>query len=148
MRSPSPALRVITAYAAALLVGVGLNLHDGPAKAGPYLPDGLAKADHSLQPSAPSPQPAGPYVPTAALKGGPTSPASPGEVLGKYCVTCHNSRLKTAGLMLDTLDVEHVAGDRKSTRLNSSHTVISYAVFCLKKKKKTKKNKTTAQTTT
>src|SRR6266446_4449376 len=30
-------------------------------------------------------------------------------------------------------------GDRKSTRLNSSHLVISYAVFCLKKKKK--KNK-------
>src|SRR5947207_10473828 len=30
------------------------------------------------------------------------------------------------------------AGDRKSTRLNSSHTVISYAVFCLKKKKKKK----------
>src|SRR5215211_8948160 len=28
------------------------------------------------------------------------------------------------------------AADRKSTRLNSSHTVISYAVFCLKKKKK------------
>src|SRR5438132_7409211 len=27
--------------------------------------------------------------------------------------------------------------DRKSTRLNSSHTVISYAVFCLKKKKNT-----------
>src|SRR2546426_8587271 len=27
--------------------------------------------------------------------------------------------------------------DRKSTRLNSSHLVISYAVFCLKKKKKT-----------
>src|SRR5438034_2785286 len=30
------------------------------------------------------------------------------------------------------------AKDRKSTRLNSSHTVISYAVFCLKKKIKTK----------
>src|SRR5438132_9354631 len=28
-----------------------------------------------------------------------------------------------------------IAEDRKSTRLNSSHTVISYAVFCLKKKK-------------
>src|SRR5437762_7743496 len=28
------------------------------------------------------------------------------------------------------------AGDRKSTRLNSSHRCISYAVFCLKKKKK------------
>src|SRR5215467_15386465 len=30
--------------------------------------------------------------------------------------------------------------DRKSTRLNSSHLVISYAVFCLKKKKKKNKN--------
>src|SRR5438132_5281622 len=30
--------------------------------------------------------------------------------------------------------------DRKSTRLNSSHTVISYAVFCLKKKKKNKED--------
>src|SRR5947207_8365690 len=33
----------------------------------------------------------------------------------------------------------YLARDRKSTRLNSSHTVISYAVFCLKKKKKKKK---------
>src|SRR2546426_8171321 len=32
--------------------------------------------------------------------------------------------------------VEHRVSDRKSTRLNSSHLVISYAVFCLKKKKK------------
>src|SRR5260221_7172164 len=32
------------------------------------------------------------------------------------------------------------SGDRKSTRLNSSHTVISYAVFCLKKKKKQKRS--------
>src|SRR3989454_4046006 len=31
---------------------------------------------------------------------------------------------------------DRVLGDRKSTRLNSSHLVISYAVFCLKKKKK------------
>src|SRR5690349_22530773 len=31
--------------------------------------------------------------------------------------------------------------DRKSTRLNSSHVEISYAVFCLKKKKKKNKNK-------
>src|SRR5260221_10275477 len=33
-----------------------------------------------------------------------------------------------------------VETDRKSTRLNSSHTVISYAVFCLKKKKKNKQH--------
>src|SRR5256886_3134691 len=30
---------------------------------------------------------------------------------------------------------DSMAGDRKSTRLNSSHSQISYAVFCLKKKK-------------
>src|SRR5256885_6242054 len=34
------------------------------------------------------------------------------------------------------VDTSRQAGDRKSTRLNSSHLVISYAVFCLKKKKK------------
>src|SRR3712207_7015462 len=34
-----------------------------------------------------------------------------------------------------TLRARAAAGDRKSTRLNSSHTNISYAVFCLKKKK-------------
>src|SRR5438034_6865877 len=34
----------------------------------------------------------------------------------------------------------HGVRDRKSTRLNSSHTVISYAVFCLKKKKKNLQN--------
>src|SRR5437588_9238479 len=33
-------------------------------------------------------------------------------------------------------EIDAVHEDRKSTRLNSSHTVISYAVFCLKKKKK------------
>src|SRR2546426_6377253 len=37
----------------------------------------------------------------------------------------------------DDHEEEHEVRDRKSTRLNSSHLVISYAVFCLKKKKKT-----------
>src|SRR5438034_3355826 len=40
---------------------------------------------------------------------------------------------------------KHTRKDRKSTRLNSSHTVISYAVFCLKKKKKKNKHKTKKQ---
>src|SRR5437773_9062785 len=39
-------------------------------------------------------------------------------------------------------------GDRKSTRLNSSHITISYAVFCLKKKKKNKKKKDSKRITT
>src|SRR3712207_6951452 len=44
--------------------------------------------------------------------------------------------------------LERVAGavqDRKSTRLNSSHANISYAVFCLKKKKKNKSTYNTYQ---
>ena len=44
-----------------------------------------------------------------------------------------------------------IDGDRKSTRLNSSHALISYAVFCLKKKNKkknTKKNNKQKQTQT
>src|SRR5260221_8958994 len=40
-----------------------------------------------------------------------------------------------AGHSLGEYNALLAAGDRKSTRLNSSHTVISYAVFCLKKKK-------------
>src|SRR2546426_6877937 len=39
----------------------------------------------------------------------------------------------------DVREHRQAYSDRKSTRLNSSHLVISYAVFCLKKKKKRKK---------
>src|SRR5437762_5134387 len=39
----------------------------------------------------------------------------------------------------------HRLQDRKSTRLNSSHRCISYAVFCLKKKKKNKKKQNKTQ---
>src|SRR2546422_7196251 len=41
--------------------------------------------------------------------------------------------LATTGHLWDVMDADT---DRKSTRLNSSHGYISYAVFCLKKKKK------------
>src|SRR5258708_10566212 len=79
MTLPSPTFKVIAAYAAALGIGVGLNL---------YVARPLAARGAQPAPSA----------------------ASPKEVLGKYCISCHNSRLKTAGLTLDTLDVDHVAG--------------------------------------
>src|SRR5260221_7670346 len=46
--------------------------------------------------------------------------------------------LQQIGLHADFLSIPPARyTDRKSTRLNSGHTVISYAVFCLKKKKKT-----------
>src|SRR5437588_1575063 len=50
------------------------------------------------------------------------------------------ARLTRAGAERGGIE-EHAVADRKSTRLNSSHTVISYAVFCLKKKKKKRKNR-------
>src|SRR5689334_24664698 len=56
-----------------------------------------------------------------------------------------------AGLLIQLCSIHHLgkreqAQDRKSTRLNSSHSSISYAVFCLKKKKKKEKNKQRQQT--
>src|SRR5688572_31907116 len=42
--------------------------------------------------------------------------------------------------LIEYLEAEGIV-DRKSTRLNSSHSQISYAVFCLKKKKKKEKQK-------
>src|SRR2546422_1998552 len=43
----------------------------------------------------------------------------------------------TCGRITDTSSIDgDPNGDRKSTRLNSSHGYISYAVFCLKKKKR------------
>src|SRR5260221_7101755 len=54
--------------------------------------------------------------------------------------TLFRSVLNADGNELRQVSLENVVGqeawsDRKSTRLNSSHTVISYAVFCLKKKR-------------
>src|ERR1039457_7501889 len=47
------------------------------------------------------------------------------------------SRRPVAGSQENATPAQRASTDRKSTRLNSSHLVISYAVFCLKKKKKT-----------
>jgi mono/diheme cytochrome c family protein len=54
------------------------------------------------------------FCASALLKAAPqqSAPASPSEyraLLDKYCVTCHNDRLKTAGLLLDKADVSHVS---------------------------------------
>src|SRR5215510_7832158 len=43
----------------------------------------------------------------AATSAAPLDPA----LLNQYCVTCHNQRAKTAGLMLDTLDYQHIEND-------------------------------------
>src|SRR2546430_10461006 len=57
----------------------------------------------------------------------------------KQLITRYVSKADTQETRLDQLNKEKQASqeeDRKSTRLNSSHSQISYAVFCLKKQKK------------
>src|SRR5258708_25796634 len=49
----------------------------------------------------------------------------------------HGVSLSTVRGVYERLGQRLTAEDRKSTRLNSSHQIISYAVFCLKKKKTT-----------
>src|SRR6266576_5879621 len=61
-----------------------------------------------------------------------------------YTLSLHDAlpiSLHKATELLDLGDLHwpSVEGDRKSTRLNSSHVEISYAVFCLKNKKKVRK---------
>src|SRR5207253_7497521 len=57
------------------------------------------------------------------------------DVVAQRCLVQERRRVHEPG-------ERHVEAfeDRKSTRLNSSHVAISYAVFCLKKKKKKKNN--------
>src|SRR5437773_4959754 len=47
-----------------------------------------------------------------------------------------NDNRKGEYYLTDAVAIARAMGDRKSTRLNSSHITISYAVFCLKKKTK------------
>src|SRR5258708_1689516 len=54
------------------------------------------------------------------------------ECYGDVCITCSDEAIPVTIVELLADDLANV--DRKSTRLNSSHQIISYAVFCLKKK--------------
>src|SRR5437588_9637174 len=80
----------------------------------------------------------------AILAGGDVGRAdlAPDFVLGVKLIALHDLLEMTDCFRQTILSApdaaELIMRDRKSTRLNSSHTVISYAVFCLKKKNKTK----------
>src|SRR5207244_11336356 len=81
----------------------------------------------------------------------PISCMRPGCVLAYANPVCSvigsasmSARSATQGLFVSPIHATVAVGalDRKSTRLNSSHQIISYAVFCLKKKKLTYITKT------
>src|SRR3712207_7123178 len=55
------------------------------------------------------------------------------EVVGAAARRAARARADAAGDPVERRGVRHVHGDRKCTRLNSSHANISYAVSCLKK---------------
>jgi Protein of unknown function (DUF1592)/Protein of unknown function (DUF1588)/Protein of unknown function (DUF1585)/Protein of unknown function (DUF1595)/Protein of unknown function (DUF1587)/Planctomycete cytochrome C len=67
---------------------------------------GVSKADRLLAAAIPEPRPI--QTPTPAS----TSPSR--TLVDKYCVTCHNQRSKTAGLMLDTANLDQVSQDAET----------------------------------
>src|SRR2546422_2826580 len=64
---------------------------------------------------------------------------------GHRAASCAGARVRNGCAKVDSTPLPlgelALGGDRKSTRLNSSHGYISYAVFCLKKKKKNATNR-------
>src|SRR2546430_5325057 len=81
-----------------------------------------------------------PYTTLFRSLAGAAPDAVPGETAWLYVRAAqqHNVRGANDATLFDRA-FSHREGDRKSTRLNSSHSQISYAVFCLKKKKKNNK---------
>src|SRR5256885_6414743 len=72
---------------------------------------------------------------TPLLQGGAVSMQPVAGVPGKFLTAAEYALLdELTELIIPADDHSPGARDRKSTRLNSSHLVISYAVFCLKKK--------------
>ena len=63
------------------------------------------EGSRSVQASAPQTTPAPPLARSTA----PATPTPARALVSKYCVTCHNERLKTAGLLLDKADADQVS---------------------------------------
>src|SRR5256885_4364274 len=78
-----------------------------------------------------------PYTPLFRSRPPPVHGYVPGEVIVKFRAgATAPERSRALGLRDAKVMRSQPRRDRKSTRLNSSHLVISYAVFCLKKKEK------------
>src|SRR5688572_31670537 len=118
-------IRVISALILGATLTISLSAQQPPASKTIPAPDDVAKppADAVTTPSG---------VASKVLQPGKgtTKPAA------TDLITVHYTGWTTDGKMFDSsVAAGKPVTDRKSTRLNSSHSQISYAVFCLKKKK-------------
>src|SRR5438477_5012521 len=119
----------------------------------------FAAADHLLPDRVDKTEPAFAYRENSRIAGGAGSqcpkfgPANCGRGVYSCCANDVGERRTKAekfgerGRLVEngTLQIENMKiGDRKSTRLNSSHMSISYAVFCLKKKTNGRANRADA----
>src|SRR5256885_3015616 len=93
----------------------------------------LTLAASSVLAQNPTPAPAASTAPAAATEQTAPDTAKP-EGRDRTNQRVEHIHVEDGGSRVDELRVGGQT-DRKSTRLNSSHLVISYAVFCLKKKK-------------
>ena len=85
-----PSKKTTVGWAVSLAFAVAGGLHSPWAQAASSPPPQSSAPQQQLRPAA--------------------SPASPERaLLDRYCVTCHNQRLKTANLTLDTVNVDQVA---------------------------------------
>src|SRR5207244_13134073 len=104
----------------------------------------LASSAHTLLPPAPPPHiyplslhDALPISTSAKSRSGLSTPVDRNDQITTVLAPRNGQVMRRSA----EKQVTACARDRKSTRLNSSHQIISYAVFCLKKKKKKKKKK-------
>jgi mono/diheme cytochrome c family protein len=102
---PVVAATFLTAAAAAVAASVAAQ--SGTSSPAPA-PPAAGRAAPAAAPARPAPAPAAPSRGAAGVTPAANA-ASARAVLDKYCVTCHNARAKTANLLLDQLDLAHVA---------------------------------------
>jgi cytochrome c5 len=107
------ALCVVLAVAATVAVQAGLSVGDG-LKAAADLKVSTTTMSAAAQPSSAARQSSATQQSSAAQQSSVAqgfSPAPSAAVLSKYCSTCHNEKRKTAGLVIDALDLQRVGGD-------------------------------------
>src|SRR2546422_189702 len=113
--------------------------HQCPRRADRELPGSLQRC---LEPIDPAPR-SGARARQGSRAGAAPAPApapvderTPAESTHTTCIPWASASARSQPSASNAAAQAFAARDRKSTRLNSSHGYISYAVFCLKKKKK------------